>query len=117
MTFGDVLAGQAVFVDANIFVYALAPEPIFGPPSFQFLERIRRKEIEGFTSCHILSNVAHRLMSLEACATLAWPIAGIANRLKRHPPEVASLHRFRESLREIIAIGIHVLPVSAEMSF
>jgi predicted nucleic acid-binding protein len=114
MTFGDVLAGQLFFVDANTFVYALAPEPILGPPCYQLLERIRRKEIEGFTSAHVLSDVAHRLMSLEACATFTWPYAGIANRLKRHLAEVAKLHTFRQALDQIVAIGIHILPVTAQ---
>lgn len=114
MTLGDIVAGQLVFVDANTFVYALAPEPTLGPPCFQFLERIRRKEIEGFTSAHVLSDVAHRLMSLEACATFGWPYAGIANRLKRHPTEIAKLHAFRQALDQIIGIGIHILPVSAQ---
>ena len=50
MTLGDVLAGQRIFVDANTFIYALAPEPTLGPPCYQFIERIRRKEIEGVTS-------------------------------------------------------------------
>ena len=75
MTFGDALAGQRIFVDAKMFIYALAPEPTLGPPCYQFIERIRRKEIEGVTSAHVFSDVAHRLMSLEACATFA----GISN--------------------------------------
>ena len=113
MTFVDLRAGEAVFVDANTFVYALAPEPTLGAPCYQFFERIRRKEIEGFTCTHVLSDVAHRLMSLEACATFAWPYVGIANRLKRHPAEVAKLHTFRKAIGQIVAIGIHVLPVTA----
>ena len=112
MTFADVVASQSVFVDANTFVYALAPEPTLGPPCFQFLERIRRKEIEGFTCTHVLSDVAHRLMSLEACTTFGWPYTGIANRLKRHPAEVAKLHTFRQALGQIVGIGIQVLPVA-----
>jgi predicted nucleic acid-binding protein len=68
MIFADIPNGTDVFVDANIFVYACAPDPQFGPPSVQLLERIEHNELRGFTSTHILSDVAHRLMSLEACA-------------------------------------------------
>ena len=113
MTFGDLLAGETIFIDANTFVYALAPEPTLGPPCYQFLERVRRKEIVGFTCTHVLSDVAHRLMSLEACAAFTWPYPGIANRLKRHPAEIAKLHSFRQAIGQIVAIGIHVLPVTA----
>lgn len=112
MTFGDIHAGQSLFVDANTFVCALAPEPALGPPCYQFLERIGRKEIEGFTSAHVFSDVAHLLMSLEACATFGWPYAGIVNRMKRYPTDVAKFHKFRQALDQIVAIGIHVLPVA-----
>ena len=114
MRLEDVLASQAVFVDANTFVYALAPEPTLGPPCFQFLERIKRKEVEAFASSHVFSDVAHRLMSLEACATFGWPYAGIANRLKRHPTEIAKLQKFRHALDQIVAIGLHILPVNSQ---
>jgi len=66
MTFADIPSGQSVFVDANPFVYALVPDPVFGPPSVQLLERIEHRDIQGFTSSAVLSDVAHRLMTLEA---------------------------------------------------
>lgn len=53
-------------------------------------------------------------MSLEACASFGWPYAGIANRLKRHPAEIAKLRSFRVALDQIIAIGIHILPVGGQ---
>ena len=34
MTLADVPAWASVFVDANPFVYAFAPEPALGPPCF-----------------------------------------------------------------------------------
>lgn len=113
MTLADIHAGQSVFIDANMFVYALAPEPTLGRLCYDFLERIRLQEVAGSTSSHVLSDVAHRLMSLEACAAFAWPYPGIANRLKRHPSEVAKLHAFRLALDGILAIGVRVLPVAA----
>lgn len=59
----------------------------------------------------MLSDVAHRLMSLEACATFGWPYAGIAQRLSRHPNEVKQLFRFRMAIEAAIAIGIQAIPV------
>ncbi len=96
-----------------MFVYALAPEPTFGPPACNFLSD-RRKEVEGFMSSPVLSEVAHRLMTLEAVQRSRWPYAGIANRLKRHPREFSDSSEFRQSLSEIVAIGIHILPVNAQ---
>jgi hypothetical protein len=42
MSFMDISNGTEVFVDANIFVHAYAPDPQLGPPSGQLLERIER---------------------------------------------------------------------------
>ncbi len=39
----------------------------------------------GFTSAHVVTNVAHRIMTLEAVARFGWPTGGIAQRLQRHP--------------------------------
>ena len=111
MTFADIPSGQAVFVDANLFVYALAPDPAFGPPSEQLLERIEQHDLQGFTSSDVLCDVAHRLMSLEACAVFGWPYARIAQRLKSHPAEIQQLRRYRQAIDEVLALGVQILPV------
>jgi predicted nucleic acid-binding protein len=111
MTLADIPGGQAVFVDANLFVYAFAPDPVLGPPSAQLLERIERHDVQGFTSSDVLCDVAHRLMSLEACAVFGWPYARIAQRMKSHPTEVQQLRRYRQAIDEVLAIGVQILPV------
>jgi predicted nucleic acid-binding protein len=111
MKLADIGSGQSVFVDANLFVYAFAPEPAFGPHSEQLLERIERHELQGFTSSDVLCDVAHRLMSLEACTLFGWPYARIAQRLKSHPAEVQQLRRYRQAIDEILGIGMQVVPV------
>ncbi|MCI0335214.1 MAG: hypothetical protein L0228_18550 [Planctomycetes bacterium] len=88
MTFGDIPHGAAVFIDANTFVYAFSQHAQYGPVCRDLLERIDRTEISGLTTMHVLSETAHRLMTLEACAVFGWPIAGIAQRLRRHPLDV-----------------------------
>jgi predicted nucleic acid-binding protein len=67
MTFADLPAGAAVFVDANTLVYHFQPHPALGAACTDLVERIERQELAGFTSTHVLSEVAHRLMTLEAC--------------------------------------------------
>ena len=113
MKFADLASGSSVFLDANVFVYAFAPDPQFGRPCAELLERIEHHDLIGFTSSHVLSDVAHRLMSLEACAAFGWPYAGIAQRLNRHPSDVQKLVRFRQAIDAIIAIGIQALPTAA----
>jgi predicted nucleic acid-binding protein len=111
MTFADIPAGSAVFLDANVFVYYFAPEPTFGLVCRELMERVSRGEIAGFTSSHVLGDVAHRLMTYEAADMYGWPMTGIAYRLQRHPAELGSLTRFRQAVEEVPNFGVQVLPV------
>lgn len=111
MTFADLPAGAAVFVDANTLVYHFQPHPVFGPACTDLVERIEKQELSGFTSTHVLGELAHRLMSLEACAAFGWPFAGIAQRLRQHPARVQGLTRFRQAVQEVPRYGIQVLAI------
>ena len=62
----------------------------------------------------MLSDVAHRLMTLEACESLGWPYTGIGQRLRSHPAEIQKLQRFLLAMDDILAVGVHVLPVTAQ---
>src|SRR5262249_12537927 len=66
-------------------------------------------------STHVLSEVAHRLMTLEACALFGWPFAGIAQRLRQHPREVQTLTRFRQALQEVPRYRLQVLPIPTHL--
>ncbi len=112
MNFSAVPSGTSLFVDANVFVYAIAEDPKYGKPCIDLLERIELGDLRGMISAQVLSEVAHRLMTLEACETFAWPYAGIAQRLRRHPAELRKLAKFRAALSEIVAVGIQVVAVA-----
>jgi predicted nucleic acid-binding protein len=111
MNLKAVAAGTRIFLDANVFVYHFMPHPIFGPPCSEFLERIENGEVTGFTSALVLSELAHRLMTLEAIDRFNWPASGLAHRLKRHPNEVQQLSRYRQAIDEVSIIGIQILAV------
>jgi predicted nucleic acid-binding protein len=113
MTFDDIPAGSAIFVDANIFVFE--PHPVFGPPCRQLLLRSENKEIQGFTSSAVLSDLVHRIMTQEAASLFSRPMTGIASWLKQHPAEVQRLSRHRLAVDDISLIGIQVLPVTAPL--
>ena len=102
MTFDDILAGEAVFTDANCLVYAATADPQYGPACQQLLKRIENKEITGHTSAHVLAEMAHRLMTIEAATRFNRPLAGMANWLRRHPAQVQQLDRHRHALRAIL---------------
>ena len=115
MIFTDIPAGAVVFLDANVLVYHFAPDPVLGPACRDLLVRIKRQEVDGCTSTHILSEVAHRLMTIEAMKSFRWPVAGIAQRLRTHPDAVQKLTAFRQAIQEVLQFGVRVLTVPTEL--
>jgi predicted nucleic acid-binding protein len=111
MIYADLPAGAAAFVDASVFIHHFEPNPLFGAANTEFLERIENQEINGFTTTHIVSEVAHRLMTIEAMQTLGWKSAGIALRLRNHPTDVQTLKRFRQAVQEIPRFGVRILTI------
>ncbi len=114
MTFADLLAGDAVFVDANILVYHFSRHPQFGAACTALVDRIERRELPGFTTVPVLGETAHRLMTLEAITLLNWPAAGIGNRLRNHPAEVSRLGLFRQAIERIVQSNLQTLPIPPE---
>ena len=115
MTFADLLVGDQVFVDANTLTYHFQPHPVWGPACTQLLERIKNQELTGFTSTHVLAEVAHRLMTLEANTLLRWTIPGIGNRLRTHPTEVQKLSLFRRAIDSMVQGGLQILTITPPM--
>src|SRR5262245_18913205 len=113
MTFANLVAGMQVLLDANTLLYHFTNHAVFGPPCTQLLHRIRSQALYGFTAVHVLAEVAHRLMTIEAGALFGWPPAGMANRLRRHPAEVGQLTQFRQAIDAIPNLGLRILAVEA----
>src|SRR5262249_1212455 len=112
VTFNDLPAGAMVFIDANCLVYAATSDPTYGGPCQRLLEDVEKKIIQGCTSAHVLGELSHRLMTIEAAMLFGRPMTGIANWLRRHPDEVKQLVRHRQSLDDLLAIPLPILPVT-----
>jgi predicted nucleic acid-binding protein len=115
MTFDHIPINASVFVDANVLVYYFAPDPVFGPACRSLMRRIYYQEFVAFTSTHVLSEMAHRLMILEAAQVLGWPLASITRWLRQHPAEVGKLTGFRQAIDEVPRLGIEVLPLERHL--
>jgi predicted nucleic acid-binding protein len=115
VTFADLQLGDAVFLDANTFIYHFAPDPVLGPPCRQPLQRIDNQELSGYTSLHLLPEVAHKMMTVEANALFGWKFAGMANHLRRHPAEVQRLAAHRQAISQIAHSRVQVLPHSVPL--
>lgn len=115
MTFADLPANASVFVDADVLVFHFHAHSAFGPVCTDLVERVERQEFLGFTSTHVVSEMAHRLMTLEACAQFGWPFRGIAQRIRQHPAQVKQLTRFRQAIQSIARYRIQVLTIPSNL--
>lgn len=111
MIFANIAKGSQIFLDANTFIYHASADPNYGAACKQLMERIARGDLVGFTSAHVLSDVAHRMMTLEAMASFGWAAKGIAVRLRHNPAEVQKLTRFQQAIDDVAPMGISVLPI------
>lgn len=115
MTFADLPQGASVFVDANALLYHFTADPQFGAACTALLERIELQELIAFTSTHVVSEVAHRMMTIEAAQRFGKPFAGIARWLKKHPAETQQLTSFRQAMLEVPRYRIQVLIIPADL--
>ncbi len=112
MIFADLASGAEVFLDANTFVYHFAPDPLYGADSNALLERIERQDVRGVTSTHVLTEFAHRLMTIEAVSLFGWPQTGIAYRLRKHAGEIRKLSVFKNSIEAVLKSKVSVLAIA-----
>jgi predicted nucleic acid-binding protein len=111
MIYADLPAGATVFLDASVFIHHFEPNALYGPPATEFLERVENQEIVGVTTTRVLSEVAHRLMTIEAMQAFGWPRAGIAVRLRNHPAQVQTLTRFRQAIQQIPLFVVRIFSI------
>jgi predicted nucleic acid-binding protein len=112
MTFAGIPAGAAIFLDANPLIYHFANDAIFGAACTQLIKRVELQQVHGLTSTHVLTDVIHRLMTLEAIQMFGWPPAGIASRLRKHRSEIPKLSVYRQATAGLPLLRIQVLPLT-----
>jgi predicted nucleic acid-binding protein len=116
MNFNQIPANAAVFIDANVMVYHFTPHPTLGAECQFLMDRIYRlQDFYAYTSTHVLGEVAHQLMVMEATQHFGWPLTGITQRLRKHPAEVQKLTRFRQAIDDVPRLGIEVLPIQRHL--
>jgi predicted nucleic acid-binding protein len=113
--FTAIPAGASIFLDANTLVFHFASHPTFRLACEQLLDRVARRELIGFSSAHVLTNVAHRLMTIEAMSRFGWPEAGIVRRLQKHRTETRNLDLHRQAVDAIAAFGVQIIPNTQQL--
>ena len=114
MIFADLPMKSAVFVDANIFVFYFQPHAVLGPDCATLVKRIELNELVGFTSTHVLAEVAHRLMTMEASMKFGWQTK-MVSRLKQDPSALQKLVDFRQAGQQIPKLGFQILTISVPL--
>ncbi len=93
MTFADLVAGTPIFVDANVLVYHFSPHPLFGSACQQLLADIENQTLLGYTSPHIVGEVAHALMIIEALSLPGWGVINLGRDQRSQTPEKTAARR------------------------
>jgi len=111
LTLNEVQTGQTVFVDANIFIYHFTGR---SRVCMSFLERCENGKVRGITGTHVLLEVLHRLMAMEAVQQGLVSSSDVARKLKEQPQIVRALSNYARNVARIEDIGVQVRPVGFE---
>ncbi|MDD1754059.1 MAG: PIN domain-containing protein [Methanothrix sp.] len=108
----DLPEGENIFLDANIFLYSAFDHPTFGVPCRDFLARVDREELHGYSSGFVLNEVFHKLMISEIIDTFDVK-AQYAKRLFKERPEI--LDELNDVWEEMDIInGFHIVILDAQ---
>ena len=111
MSLDRLQAGTPIFLDANIFIYHFTG---VSPQCTALLTRCEGGQVHGITGVHILAEVAHRLMAIEAVRKGLVAPGNIAAKLRAHPEVVRGLTDYQANLDTLLAIGIQVLSLGPD---
>jgi predicted nucleic acid-binding protein len=115
MIVADLVAGDSIFVDANILVYHFGPHPTLGPVCHQLIQRIENRDLQGFTSTHVLGEVAHQLMIVEAANRPGWGLGKVKQRLQQQPAVLQNLTLFRTAVESVLQSSLTVLTIAPSL--
>ena len=107
----ELPAGQTVFIDANIFIYHFTG---LSQECSSFLERCERGELWGVTAVHILLEVLHRLMMIEAVTKGLVTSGNVARKLRKRPNVVKQLADYQTQTEAILEMGIEVVGLTSD---
>jgi len=102
-------SGERVFIDTNIFLYAVFEHSAYGKTCRDFLKRVEKDELLGFTSDLALNEVFHKLMISEVAETEGIEANSAAKLIKREPEIIRDLRRIWEEMELLSGFGMTLL--------
>lgn len=112
MTLDETPTGSCIFVDANIFIYHFSR---VSSACRDFLARCESGELEAYTGVHLLLEIAHRLMLLEALQKGLIVGSQPVRKLKERPDIVRQLNDYNKAVRQIPRMRIRVITLTAQI--
>ncbi|ETW95360.1 MAG: hypothetical protein ETSY2_48260 [Candidatus Entotheonella gemina] len=112
MKFEDLPSGARIFVDANILIYHFSGMSL---ECQAFFQRCESRQVEAFTGVHIVLEVTHRLMMLEALQNGLITGGQPARKLKEQPEIIKGLHEYNQSVRQIPRLKIRVRAITSSV--
>jgi predicted nucleic acid-binding protein len=106
----DVPAGARVFIDANIFHYAIIPVPPFTDAVLVFVNRLRAREFAGYASFQTLADAQHKTMLSLSAIQYSLTRPGLVGWLKNHPDQVRTLAGLTQAATMLRALPLNILP-------
>lgn len=115
LSFSDIPAGDAIFLDANVLIYALSERNDRRSIECACLvERCVDESVVGFTTWMVFADAVHKLMLYEAAETGRIPAAQ-AKHLADQPAVVRELSRYWQRAERLLGVrGLIFLPCEEE---
>lgn len=110
MKLDDILGGSRVFVDANIFIYALQGRSM---NCRKFLERCDGGSIEAMITTTVLAEISHRRMVQEA-QQMGVNVNNPSRYLSQKPHLVRQLANYADEIRDLLDGGLTIEMVRSE---
>jgi len=111
MRLDRIPSGTPAFLDANVFIYHFTG---ISPQCTALLTRCEGADAHGVTGTHVLAEVVHRLMTIEAVRKGLVTAGNVAAKLRAHPEVVRRLTDYQANLDALLGIGLQILTLNSD---
>jgi predicted nucleic acid-binding protein len=111
MNLERIANGATIFIDANIFIYAVGLKSV---QCRQLLRRCASRAVVGKTTTAVIAEVCHRRMLIEARAKGILPAKAAPQELAKKRALIGQLTDYEQEVRDLLAGEIKVEPVLPE---
>jgi hypothetical protein len=111
----DLPDGTHCFVDSNIFYYHLVDTPPLSDDCSDYLKRLERRDVMGYTSTVAIAEATHKVMLADAVRTHNLDRKALVARLKRQPQLLAALTEHKAIVPTVRALNLHIEPITLDL--